>query len=71
MKPREQRLVKVEVPFIDETSGLAIIKVLDKNTQSTMMLKLGCVWNSAALDIANSGLDTIIFDPREVLGLSD
>ena len=32
LKPKEQRLIKVEAPFIDEISGLAIIKVLDKNT---------------------------------------
>ena len=34
LKPKEQRLIKVEAPFIYEISGLAIIKVLDKNTQS-------------------------------------
>ena len=26
-------------------------------------------WNSATLDITNGGLDTTIFDPREMLGL--
>ena len=40
LKPKEQRLIKVEAPFIDKISRLAIIKVLDKNVQSTMMLKL-------------------------------
>ena len=40
LKPKEQKLVKVEAPFIDEVSGLAIVKILDKLTQSTMMLKL-------------------------------
>ena len=48
---------------------LAIIKVLDKNKQSTMMLKLKFVCNSATLDITNRGLDTIIFHPKEVLGI--
>ena len=43
LKPKEQKLIKVEAPFIDEISGLAIIKVLDKTTQSTMMLKLKLV----------------------------
>ena len=38
-KPEEQTLIQVEAQFIDEILGLAIIKVLDKNTQSTMMLK--------------------------------
>ena len=40
LKSKEQILIKVEAPFIDEILGLAIIKVLDKNIQSTMMLKL-------------------------------
>ena len=40
LKPKEQRLIKVEVPFIDEILGLAIIKVLDKNVHDTIMLKL-------------------------------
>ena len=39
-KKREQILIKVEAPFIDEISGLAIIKILDKTTHSTMMSKL-------------------------------
>ena len=30
LKPKEQRLIKVEAPFIDEISGLAIIEILDK-----------------------------------------
>ena len=32
LKSREQQIIKVETPFIDEILGLAIIKVLDKNT---------------------------------------
>ena len=35
LKPREQRLIKVEVPFIDEISGVAIIKILDKITHNS------------------------------------
>ena len=61
LKLKEQRLIKVKAPFIDEISGLAIIKVLDENIQSTMMLKLTFIQNSATLDITNSGLDTINF----------
>ena len=32
--------MKVEAPFIDKMSGLAIVKMLDKNVQNMMMLKL-------------------------------
>ena len=71
LKSKEQKLKKVETPFIDEISGLAIIKVLDKDTQSTMMPKLKFIENSAKLDFTNNGLDTIIFGPEEVLGILD
>ena len=29
LNPKEQKLIKVEAPFIDEISGLAIIKILE------------------------------------------
>ena len=38
LKPKEQKLIKVEAPFIDEISGLAIIKILDESTYSTMLI---------------------------------
>ena len=40
LKPKEQKLVIIETPFLDEISVLAIIKLLDKSTQSTIMLKV-------------------------------
>ena len=36
-----------------------------------MMLKLKFTWNSAILDVMNSGLETVIFDPKEMLGILD
>ena len=69
LKPKEQKLIKLEEPFIDEISGLAIIKILDKNTNSTMMFKLKFMQNSAILDITNNSLVMIIFGPEEVLGI--
>ena len=40
MKPGEQKIVKIEVPFTDKISSLTIIKLLDKLTQSVMVLKV-------------------------------
>ena len=40
LKPKEQQFIKIEAPFIDEISGLAIVKMLDKKAQNRMMLKL-------------------------------
>ena len=36
-----------------------------------MMLKLKFVQNLATLDVTNSSLDMIIFDPKEMLGILD
>ena len=38
LKPKEQRFIKIEAPFVDEISGLAIIKMLDRKAQNTMIL---------------------------------
>ena len=40
LKPDEQKLVKVKALFIDEISGLAIIKIIDGGTYSTLLIKL-------------------------------
>ena len=40
LKLDEQKLVKVKAPFIDEISGLAIIKIIDGGTYSTLLIKL-------------------------------
>ena len=40
LKLKEQKLVKIDAPFSDEISGLTIIKLLDKPTQSIIMLKV-------------------------------
>ena len=72
MKPGEQKVVKIEAPFTDEISSLAIIKLLDKLTQSIIVLKVKFVQNVAMLDmINNSSLETLILNPREVLGILD
>ena len=56
---------------MDDISGLVIIKVLDKNAQITIMLKLKFTWNLAILDITNSGFQTVIFDMKEMIGILD
>ena len=71
LKPKEQKLIKVRAPFIDEISGLVIIKMLDGNMYNTMLFKLKFMLNVATLDLANNGPDTIIFKPEEMLGIFD
>ena len=68
IKPEEQKIVKMEAPFTDEISSLAIIKLLDKLMHSVMVLKVKFVHNIAMLDmINNSNSETLILNPREAL----
>ena len=71
IKPGEHKLVKVEAPFTEEISSLATIKLLDKLTQSVIMLKVNFLQNVAMLDITNSGSETLIINPKELLGILD
>ena len=71
LKPKEQKLIKVKAPFIDEISGLAIVKILNGSTYSTLLLKLKFVHNAATLDIVNNGPETITFKLEEMLGVLD
>ena len=71
LKPDEQKLVKVKTPFMDEISGLAIIKIIDGGTYSTLLIKLKFTCNKAILDIKNKGKDTMILRLEEMLGIVD
>ena len=55
LKPDEQKLVKV--PFVDDISGLAIIKIIDRRTNSTLLIKLKFTCNKEILDMKNAGND--------------
>ena len=70
-KPKEQKLIKVKAPFIDEISGLAVIKILDESAHSTMLIKLKFTCNAATLDIVNNGTEMLIFKPEEMIGIGE
>ena len=65
LKPKEQKLIKVTAPFVDETSGLAIVKILDGGTHSTLLIKLKSTCNTVIIDMVNNGLETMIFRPKK------
>ena len=71
LKPDEQKLVKVRAPFVDDISGLAIIKIIDGKTNSTLLIKLKFTCNKAVLEIKNAGQDTMILNPKEMIGIVD
>ena len=45
--------------------------MLDKKAHNTVMLKCKFVWNVVTLDVANSSLETVIFNLKEMLGILD
>ena len=71
LKPNEQELVKVKAPFVDDISGLAIIKIIDGGTYITLLLKLKFTHNKAILDIKKKGKDTMFLRPEEMIGILD
>ena len=71
LKPDEQKLVKVRAPFIDDISGLAIIKIIDGRTYNALLIKLKFTCNKAVLDMKNTGKDTMILNPKEMIGIVD
>ena len=71
LKQNEEKLVKVKAPFVDEISGMAIIKIIDQGTYSTLLIKLKFTCNTAILDIMNKGKNTMIPRPEEMIGIID
>ena len=71
LKPDEQKLVRDRALFVDEISGLTIIKIIDGKTNSTLLIKLKYMCNKAVLDIRNVGRDTMILNPKEMIGVLD
>ena len=71
IKPGENKPVRIEAPFTNQISSLAIVKLLDKLTQSVIMLKVKFLRNIAMLDITNSSSETLIWNPKEVIRILD
>ena len=71
VKPGEKKLIPIESPFIEEISGMAIVKIIDQGQKMPMMLKLKFIRNKAMLDITNNTRETIIFDKKTSIGILD
>ena len=63
--------MKIDAPFSDDISCLAIVKLLDKPTQNVTMLKVKFTRNAAILDIMHNGSEILILNPKEAIGISD
>ena len=69
LKPNEQKVIKVKVPLVDEILGLAIVKILDGGTHSTLLINLKFIQNITILDIVNKGIETMVLKPEEMIGI--
>ena len=71
VKPKEQKLLVLEAPFVEEISGMAITKMLDIKEQKTLTMKLKFIRNRVSFKVTNSTQDTVTFDPEDMLGFID
>ena len=69
--PASQKIVMVDAPFVEELSGMAMIKILDMKEQTTNMIKLKFIWNKAVLKIKNKTHETITFSRTDMMGIVD
>ena len=71
ISPASQRMVMVDAPFVEELSGMAMVKILDMKTQTTSMIKLKFIQNKVVLKITNKTCKTVTFDRMEMMGVVD
>ena len=71
VKPREEKLIVLEAPFIEEISGMAITKLLDIKEQIPLTMKLKSIRNRATFKVTNSTNETVTFDPADMYGVVD
>ena len=71
VKPKERKFIKIEAPFVDEISELAIVKMLDTKEQCTVVLKLKSLRNQASLYVRSNTQEMVIFEPKQMLGILD
>jgi hypothetical protein len=67
--PNEQKFIKTEAPFLEEISGIALVKVFDG--PRTADIKLKVCRNKAMLQITNLGKTKMVLHPDHALGLID
>ena len=64
-------MLTLEAPFIEEISGMAITKMLDRKEQKTLTMKLKFIRNRAIFKVTNSTHKAVTFHLKEILGIID
>ena len=54
VRPKVQRIITLEAPFVEEISGMVITKMLDAKEQKTLTMKLKFIRNRAIFKVTNS-----------------
>ena len=71
VKPKEQKLIIVEAPFVEEISGMTITMLLDVKDQMTLMMKLKMIRNRATLKVTKSTQEKVTFEATDMVGIVD
>ena len=69
--PTSQKMVLIEAPFIEELSGMAMVKILDIKEQTTNMIKLKFIQNKVVLKITNKTHKIVTFGRTEIMLILD
>ena len=71
VKPKEQRILTLETPFVEVIAGMAVTKMLDAREQRTLTMKLKFIRNRAIFKVTNNTHKMVTFDPKKMLGVVD
>ena len=71
VKPKEQKLITIAAPFLEEISGMPITKLLGTKSHLSLTLKLKFIRNRVTLKITNSTPEKVTFNPEHVVGIVD
>ena len=71
VKPKVQKLILLEAPFVEEISGMVNTKMLDIKEQKTLTMKLKFIRNRVMFKVTNSTHEMVTFGPKEMLGIVD
>ena len=69
--PKTQKIVIIEAPFVEELSGMVMVKILDIKEQTTNMIKLKFIRNKAVLKVTNKTHESVTFGKTKMMGIVD
>ena len=69
--PKTQKMVIIEAPFVEELSGMAMVKILDIKEQTMNMIKLRFIRNKAVLKVTNKMHESVTFGNTKMMGIKD